>query len=70
MLELASPSYLTRPVRFTLDQDTPRLVQQALYSFCSKSNRQANGIACSTDGPACSGCVLELCPFHPASMPR
>lgn len=49
---------------------SPRLVQQALYSFCSKSNRQANGIACSTDGPACSGCVLELCPFHPASMLR
>lgn len=44
---------------------SPRLVQQALYSFCSKSNRVARGDQCAlarTQG-LCSSCVPRLCPF-------
>lgn len=42
---------------------SPRLVQQALYSFCSKSNRQANGNDCRDEGSACRQCIPGLCPF-------
>jgi hypothetical protein len=42
---------------------SPRLVQQALYAFCSKSNREARGDACfRTDAP-CASCLPVLCPF-------
>jgi len=38
---------------------SPRLVQQALYTFCSRSNRKARGDLCDSTGcPASS-----LCPF-------
>lgn len=42
---------------------SPRLVQQALYSFCSKSNRHANGNDCPVDKWPCRQCVPSLCPF-------
>lgn len=42
---------------------SPRLVQQALYSFCSKSNRQAHGNDCLVDDRQCRQCVPILCPF-------
>lgn len=43
---------------------SPRLVQQALYWFCSRSNRAARGDRCSVGRAAsCSACVTELCPF-------
>ncbi|AKJ06960.1 Hypothetical protein AA314_08586 [Archangium gephyra] len=42
---------------------SPRLVQQALYAFCSKSNRAARGDACAGAESPCTGCALELCPF-------
>jgi len=42
---------------------SPRLVQQALYSFCSKSNREAQGHGCPAGGPGCRQCVPVLCPF-------
>lgn len=42
---------------------SPRLVQQALYAFCSKSNRVARGDACGTGQRACDACVPALCPF-------
>lgn len=42
---------------------SPRLVQEALYAFCSKSNRIARGDNCSRrDGP-CDKCVQAVCPF-------
>lgn len=46
---------------------SPRLVQQALYSFCSKSNRVAQGDSCREAAPACLGCARRLCPF---TVPR
>jgi len=42
---------------------SPRLVQQALYAFCSKSNRVARGDVCSGRAAPCAGCVPALCPF-------
>jgi hypothetical protein len=42
---------------------SPRLVQQALYGFCSRSNRVAMGLACAEAAAACSECAPALCPF-------
>lgn len=45
---------------------SPRLVQQALYAFCSRSNRVAHGDLCGTLPalPAgCATCAPTLCPF-------
>jgi hypothetical protein len=42
---------------------SPRLVQQALYAFCSKSNRVARGDACARRATPCAGCAPTLCPF-------
>ncbi len=52
-----------RVYREDLPAYSPRLVQQALYRFCSKSNRVAWGSACATTGGACSECAPTLCPF-------
>lgn len=51
-----------REFRSSLPSYSPRLVQQAIYTFCSKSNRSANGDPCSK-GARCLGCVTVLCPF-------
>jgi hypothetical protein len=42
---------------------SPRLVQEALYAFCSKSNRVARGDACAGRGAPCAACAPTLCPF-------
>jgi hypothetical protein len=42
---------------------SPRLVQEALYAFCSKSNRSARADACASRSAPCTGCVPTLCPF-------
>ncbi|MBF0154953.1 MAG: hypothetical protein HQL64_14520 [Magnetococcales bacterium] len=42
---------------------SPRLVQQALYAFCSKSNRVARQDACARTPLACDCCARRLCPF-------
>jgi hypothetical protein len=55
-----------REFRPDLPRYSPRLVQQALYAFCSKSNRVARGDACSTRGTACPGCAPMICPFAPS----
>ena len=39
--------------------------QQALYAFCSKSNRVARGDACSERAAPCAECAPSLCPFAP-----
>jgi len=54
---------LTR-FRRDLPSYSPRLVQQALYSFCSKSNRMAQGDLCDSDRPPRRSCGDQLCPFH------
>ena len=43
---------------------SPRLVQQALYWYCSKSNRAHRQDACSTSSEPCLSCVPGLCPFQ------
>lgn len=51
-----------------LPANSPRLVQQALYVFCSKSNRIAQRDACAERESLCERCSPELCPFtvaHP-----
>ena len=49
---------------------SPRLVQQALYAFCSKSNRAAEGDACAVRSTPCAACAPGLCPFAmPAAGP-
>ncbi|GEJ56644.1 hypothetical protein [Anaeromyxobacter diazotrophicus] len=42
---------------------SPRLVQEALYAFCSKSNRLARGDTCAGRGTPCADCAPALCPF-------
>lgn len=42
---------------------SPRLLQQALYVFCSKSNRTAQRDPCSERGSPCRGCPASICPF-------
>src|SRR4051812_2186662 len=46
---------------------SPRLVQEALYAFCSKSNRVARGDPCAGRGTPCAACAPTLCPF---ALPR
>jgi hypothetical protein len=52
-----------RGLRPDLPSYSPRLVQQALYAFCSKSNRVALGDACAARTTPCTGCAPALCPF-------
>jgi hypothetical protein len=42
---------------------SPRLVQEALYTFCSKSNRVARSDACASRSAPCAACARSLCPF-------
>ncbi len=49
---------------------SPRLVQEALYAFCSKSNRVARGDACAGRGAPCAACAPMLCPFAASSEIR
>ncbi len=44
---------------------SPRVVQEALYAFCSKSNRVARGDACAGRSAPCAECAPTLCPFAP-----
>jgi hypothetical protein len=46
---------------------SPRLVQQALYAFYSKSNRMARGDPCASIPGSCEACAPELCPFAEAT---
>jgi hypothetical protein len=52
-----------REFRPDLPSYSPRIVQQALYAFYSKSNRVARGYACAQRAALCSGCAPGLCPF-------
>lgn len=58
-----------RMIRPGLPRYSPRLVQQALYRFCSKSNRTASVDPCRLAGVPCMACVPSLCPFT-SSRPR
>ena len=49
---------------------SPRLVQEALYAFCSKSNRVARGDACAGRSSHCAACAPTLCPFAASSKSR
>ncbi len=51
-----------------LPRYSPRLVQEALYVFCSKSNRVAAGDACASAAYPCLACVPAICPFSPAGL--
>lgn len=42
---------------------SPRLVQEALYMFCSKSNRVAREDTCAGRAAPCAACAPMLCPF-------
>ncbi len=53
-----------RVFREHLPAYSPRLVQQALYRFCSRSNRVVWGDKCASAGAASTACVPTLCPFH------
>jgi hypothetical protein len=52
-----------REFRADLPAFSPRIVQEALYAFCSKSNRVAKGDACASRRRPCTTCVPSLCPF-------
>lgn len=59
---IASKIDLTR-IRSTWPRTSPRLVQQAAYSFRSRSNRVANGDRCQERSEPCKDCLPEVCPF-------
>jgi len=46
-----------------LPRYSPRLVQQTLKAFCSKSNRVSQGDACADRITPCAACAPALCPF-------
>jgi hypothetical protein len=52
-----------REFRQDLPSYSPRLVQQALYAFCSRSNRVGRGDACAARSTPCPECTPALCPF-------
>jgi hypothetical protein len=47
-------------------RSSPRLVQQALYCFRSRSNRLARRDACA--GVRCDACPSSACPFREQSL--
>jgi hypothetical protein len=49
-------------MRAGLPRHSPRLVQQAVYVFRSRSNRAALGDACATK--PCASCPSRVCPFR------
>lgn len=49
---------------------SPRLVQEALYAFCSKSNRVARGDGCAEWVTPCAACAPTVCPFSGTSESR
>lgn len=46
-----------------LPEFSPRLLQQAVYAFASKSNRLAHGTACDKRRTGCRTCAPLVCPF-------
>jgi hypothetical protein len=52
-----------RRVRSDLPENSPRLIQQALYAFGSRSNRTARGDPCVGRDEPCDRCVKRLCPL-------
>lgn len=46
-----------------LPRYSPRLVQEALYAFCSRSNRIDRGDLCSSRSTPCLDCTPTICPF-------
>jgi hypothetical protein len=52
-----------RVFRAELPAYSPRLVQEALYAFCSRSNRISREDGCASRATACAACVPTLCPF-------
>jgi len=58
-------SFDLRAFRPELPGYSPRLVQQALYTFCSRSNRLARGDSCADRKAPCAECAPTLCPFVP-----
>jgi hypothetical protein len=50
-------------LRSDLPSFSPRVVQQALVAFSSKSNRTAHLDPCASRTAPCEQCVPELCPF-------
>lgn len=52
-----------RSLREGVPAYSPRLVQQALYSFCSRSNRSARSDTCATSKDPCAECAPATCPF-------
>lgn len=55
-----------RALQADLPRYSPRLVQEALYVFCSKSNRVARADHCAARVAPCAECASALCPFAAA----
>jgi len=54
--------------RQELPRYSPRLLQEAIYAFGSKSNRRNAGDACADRDTPCARCVPALCPFPTAPI--
>jgi hypothetical protein len=52
-----------RTIHPGLPSYSPRLVQQAIYRFASKSNRVASRDPCVGSREPCSSCLPPICPF-------
>lgn len=53
-----------REFRADLPEFSPRLVQEALYAFGSRSNRIAHMDPCSRAATMCADCAPTICPFE------
>jgi hypothetical protein len=47
-----------------LPKYSPRIVQQALYVFCSRSNRASRSDPCADRASECTNCIPRICPFR------
>jgi hypothetical protein len=52
-----------RDIRADWPRTSPRLVQQAVYWFRSRANREAAGLGCAGAPAPCAGCVPRACAF-------
>jgi hypothetical protein len=55
-----------RTIRTDLPRYSPRLVQQALYHYLSRSNRISQSDSCRQRAVHCASCIPVICPFSAA----
>ena len=62
-LRIRAASIDLRAIRADWPRTSPRLVQQSLYWFRSRANREATGLGCVGASVPCKACVPRACAF-------